>query len=137
MRSGASLLLCRQSKEGDGLMDGTRALHYRCRKVCGIDYYREKPEDKDKPEQERRWEVLEHPYILIDTLENLVLAVGTDTEMLERMRWYQQASVVEMDELREQVRKHLAEIGRLKETCTEGHTGSTHGRKWSGLRREK
>ena len=119
-------------------MDGTRALQYKCHIVFNTDYYREKPEDKDRPQLERRWEVLEHPHVVIDTLENLVLYVGTETEALERMHWYQQASAVEMDELRKRVRAHMVEIGKPKETCTESIMDKTHGRKkWSGLRHEK
>lgn len=116
-------------------MDGAGTVQYVCREV-EIDCYREKPEDKDKPETERRWELVYPAYIVVDVLERLVLYVGTETEALEHMHLYQQTLECDMALLREKIKKHLKEIGPQKETCRGTQTEAS-GKQWRGLRPEK
>ena len=114
-------------------MNGAGTVQYVCREV-EIDCYREKPEDKDKPEVERHWELIHPAYIVV--FENLVLYVGTQEEALKQMHLFQQASENEMLTLREEIKKHLEEIGPQKETCRGTHSEAS-GQRWRGLRPQK
>ena len=116
-------------------MDGAGTVQYVCREV-EIDCYQEKPEDKDKSEMERRWELVHPAYIVVDVFEKLVLYVGTQEEALGQMHLFQQASENEMLTLREEIRKHLEEIGPQKETCRGTHSEAS-GQRWRGLRPQK
>ncbi len=115
-------------------MDSSQMLQYACR-THDVDYYRERPEDKDKPPTERRWEMLINPHIVVDIIEKLILFVGTEEEALAKLDWCQQASPPLMERLRTQARKRLAEIGPIKDTCTECPVGSIAGR-WSSFRQK-
>lgn len=117
-------------------MDSASTLRYMCY-VVDIDYYRERPEDKDKPERERRWELVNLAYAVVDVRAKLTLFVGTHTEAAQQVRIYEQTSEDQMEELREKIRKHLAEIGHPKITCTETSSEAGDSPRWRGLRREK
>lgn len=105
------------------------------RRICDVDYYRERPEDTDKPPTERRWEMLINPHVVVDIIEKLILFVGTEEEAIAKLHWCQQAPPAEVERLRAQARKRLAETGPTKDTCTECPVGSTAGR-WSSFRQK-
>jgi len=118
-------------------MDSEHIPQYSCREIFGVDYYRERPEDKNKPEGARRWELVDPAYAVVDVRAKLTLFVGTQTEAMQQITIYEQTPANEMAALREKVRTHLAEIGHPKITCTETSDETRGSPRRRGLRSEK